>query len=143
MILLNNEQTVEDFLKATNFLAPQGMQLQYFIVPKQAQYSVPSGSGFQLEGVSKDLSKTYTQKDPQMKHSFADQPNDSATIPQSLPTHEGAVAPVVQQAIQGTMIKSPAKGLQIIENTSKSKSVMLKEDWCGFPKNTLFHFGRI
>lgn len=143
MILLNNEQTVEDFLKACNFLAPKGMELKYFIVPKESNYQVPQGTGFQLEGISKDLSKTYSQKDPQLKHSFADSPNDSGICPPSLTAHEGAVAPIVQQAIQGTMIKSPATGLQIIENTSKEKSVMLKEDWCGFPRNTLFHFGRI
>lgn len=148
MILVNNEQTIEDFLQACNFLAPNGMKLEYFIVPAQengntAQYAPPQQAGFQLEGVQKDLSKVYTQKDPVSKHSFAPIPNDSGTIPNSLPVNDGGpVNPTTQAAIQGTMIKGPAKGLQIIENTSKTKSVMLKESWKGFPKNTLFHFGR-
>lgn len=134
---------MEDFLKAVGFIAPEGMTLEYFIVPNDkvsSQYNVPKNSNFELNGISKDLSKTYTQRDPKTKLSFSDIPDDSMTIPGPLPTKLPNVNRTTQAAINGVEVKAPGQALQIVETTKTYKSFILNESWAGFPKYTLFHF---
>lgn len=159
MFINDKDHTIGDFLTAINFLAPQGMNLKYFIVPYAANTEMlASGAaegGFTPEATSNMQNVpgvtdtiTYAKKDFKSRQSFNDANFNLNQIPNEYPITRQAQTPSNQEpltttvVVTGGQIDSPVKGVKVLESTKTYQDVILKEAVGPLPKNTILHFVR-
>lgn len=154
MFINDQDHVITDFLKAVNFIAPQGMSLKYFIVPYAANTeglaSVADQNGF-LQDISSNAQNvpgitdtiTYAKKDYSKRQSFNDSNFNLNQIPNEYPITKQAPSlepSQIELISSGTNIKSPVNGIKVLESTRTFSDILLKESIGVFPKNTLLHF---
>lgn len=148
MFLTAKPQTIEDFLKAINFIAPQGYTLEYFIAPQDGSnennYVAPNNTGFvgaPSESIVPGVTDTvvYTKKDLNDTHSFSADPFDLNQVPNAMPKNAPTTTqnPLIGTG-QSTLVMTPVKLDRRVG--SNTQDVQIKESFMGFPKFTLFHF---
>lgn len=156
MFLTTQQQGIQDFLNACNFIAPQGYTLEYFVTPvltdangNKITYKPPVNSGYEeqpslvnpsveiVPGITDTVA--YTKKDLGATHSFSAQNINLNEIPNEMPKTQGQQLDM-PDALKGLggIIQSPVKLDRRISNNEQD--LQLKEDFMGFPKHTLFHF---
>lgn len=159
MFINDQDHTIEDFLQAVNFVCPQGMSLKYFIVPYAANSpALVSGAGqygFEpdspIESNSQDVpgvtdTITYARKNYTDKQSFGDSNFNLNQIPNEFPITRKQNNPSNLEPMQtdllaaGANIQSPVKGVKVLESTSNTRDILLKEAVGLLPKTTLLHF---
>lgn len=170
MFLTNQSNGIEDFLKAVNFLTPNGMQLKYFVIPMQSDDSVTDNitntvqpAGFEVEsnvdnidGVTDTM--TYAKKDLLSKQSVSKPTFDVTQTPDQYPiTKPITVANSISQNVNaasngptqpmktdilftGGEIVPPNSGVKIVESTDRFCDLMLSEAMSVLPKYTVLHF---
>ena len=151
MFLTQEPHNIEDFLKSVKFVAPEGMNLKYFIVPLNtangALDNTANEAGYEkvkelnVPGVTDTI--TYKKREVDTRNAMASANFDISARPAEYPTH---VEPVTQPTqddnvlIHGGQIPSPVRGIFVVESTENSSDLLIRESVGVFPKNTLFHF---
>lgn len=148
MFLTAKPQTIEDFLKAINFIAPQGYTLEYFITPQDGNndngYVAPNDIGFTSapsESIVPGVTDTvvYTKKDLGDTHSFSPTAIDLTAVPNAMPkTAPVTTANPITGTGQAITVMTPVKLDRRV--TANDQDVQIQESFMGFPKYTLFHF---
>lgn len=152
MFLTTEPKSIEDFLAASNFRVPDGMKLEYFILPYNAKTNTitPIAQTFDFEpnnqqvaGVTDNI--VYKKKDLKSKHSYNNSSFELPKTPGAFPitqidSNNSKLEAMNDLIIAGADVDSPAN-VRVIESTRDSKTYILKEDRI-FPKNTLFRFSR-
>lgn len=147
MFLTAKPQTIEDFLKAINFIAPKGYTLEYFITPQDGtnnNYVAPNDIGFTSapsESIVPGVTDTivYTKKDLGETHSFSADPFDLNVVPNAMPKNAPAAttSPIVGTG-QAITVMTPVKLDRRVG--VNDQDIQIQESFLGFPKFTLFHF---
>lgn len=126
MFLVSNSDnlTIPNFLQALGFMPPAGMSVEEIIIQQdnqsQAQKTLEN-SGFEVKEINPNYKTVrYQRKDPKKSHSFSDNyvvPEVAAAELAEFPKHIQANGqiPEGQPTPQLTMVKSPVKGVTIIE----------------------------
>lgn len=134
----NSSSGVEDFLKSMNFLAPNGQNLKYFIVPLDQNNNeisnVAKSSGFvplandnQVKGVTDNI--VYSKKDLKGKQSVSRPSFDPTAVPDAfpitkdlnVPTNSGTLETQVENGmktdvlISGGAILPPGSGVKVVK----------------------------
>jgi hypothetical protein len=148
MFLTAKPQTIEDFLKAINFIAPAGYTLEYFITPqdennKENAYVAPKDIGFTStpsESIVPGVTDTivYTKKDLNDTHSFSPHAFDLNAVPNEMPKSVPTTTGTPIATAQATTIMSPVKLDRRVG--VNDQDIQIQESFMGFPKFTLFHF---
>ena len=136
MFLVSNSDnlTIPNFLQALGFIPPAGMSVEEIIIQQdnqsQAQKTLEN-SGFEVKEINPNYKTVrYQRKDPKKSHSFSDNyvvPEVAAAELAEFPKHIQANGqiPEGQPTPQLTMVKSPVKGVTIIEG---KKGFLLRID---------------
>ena len=136
MFLVSNSDnlTIPNFLQALGFMPPAGMSVEEIIIQQdnqsQAQKTLEN-SGFEVKEINPNYKTVrYQRKDPKLSHSFSDNyvvPEVAAAELAEFPKHIQANGqiPEGQPTPQLTMVKSPVKGITIIEG---KKGFLLRID---------------
>ena len=136
MFLVSNSDnlTIPNFLQALGFMPPAGMSVEEIIIQQdnqsQAQKTLEN-SGFEVKEINPNYKTVrYQRKDPKKSHSFSDNyvvPEVAAAELAEFPKHVQANGqiPEGQPTPQLTMVKSPVKGVTIIEG---KKGFLLRID---------------
>ena len=136
MFLVSNSDnlTIPNFLQALGFMPPAGMSVEEIIIQQdnqsQAQKTLEN-SGFEVKEINPNYKTVrYQRKDPKKSHSFSDNyvvPEVVAAELAEFPKHIQANGqiPEGQPTPQLTMVKSPVKGVTIIEG---KKGFLLRID---------------
>ena len=136
MFLVSNSDnlTIPNFLQALGFMPPAGMSVEEIIIQQdnqsQAQKTLEN-SGFEVKEINPNYKTVrYQRKDPKLSHSFSDNyvvPEVAAAELAEFPKHIQANGqiPDGQPTPQLTMVKSPVKGVTIIEG---KKGFLLRID---------------
>ena len=136
MFLVSNSDnlTIPNFLQALGFMPPAGMSVEEIIIHQdnqsQAQKTLEN-SGFEVKEINPNYKTVrYQRKDPKKSHSFSDNyvvPEVAAAELAEFPKHIQANGqiPEGQPTPQLTMVKSPVKGVTIIEG---KKGFLLRID---------------
>ena len=136
MFLVSNSDnlTIPNFLQALGFMPPAGMSVEEIIIHQdnqsQAQKTLEN-SGFEVKEINPNYKTVrYQRKDPKLSHSFSDNyvvPEVAAAELAEFPKHIQANGqiPEGQPTPQLTMVKSPVKGVTIIEG---KKGFLLRID---------------
>ena len=136
MFLVSNSDnlTIPNFLQALGFIPPAGMSVEEIIIQQdnqsQAQKTLEN-SGFEVKEINPNYKTVrYKRKDPKKSHSFSDNyvvPEVAAAELAEFPKHIQANGqiPEGQPTPQLTMVKSPVKGVTIIEG---KKGFLLRID---------------
>lgn len=136
MFLVSNSDnlTIPNFLQALGFVPPAGMSVEEIIIQQdnqsQAQKTLEN-SGFEVKEINPNYKTVrYQRKDPKKSHSFSDNyvvPEVAAAELAEFPKHIQANGqiPEGQPTPQLTMVKSPVKGVTIIEG---KKGFLLRID---------------
>ena len=136
MFLVSNSDnlTITNFLQALGFMPPAGMSVEEIIIQQdnqsQAQKTLEN-SGFEVKEINPNYKTVrYQRKDPKKSHSFSDNyvvPEVAAAELAEFPKHIQANGqiPEGQPTPQLTMVKSPVKGVTIIEG---KKGFLLRID---------------
>ena len=136
MFLVSNSDnlTIPNFLQALGFIPPAGMSVEEIIIQQdnqpQAQKTLEN-SGFEVKEINPNYKTVrYQRKDPKLSHSFSDNyvvPEVAAAELAEFPKHIQANGqiPEGQPTPQLTMVKSPVKGVTIIEG---KKGFLLRID---------------
>lgn len=137
-----NNTSIEDFLKSMNFLAPNGQNLKYFIVPlnqdNQTIFNVASASGFeplanenQVEGVTDNI--VYARKDFKSRQSVSRPNFDPTAVPEEFPMTKEIDVPLsaneqsnggtvggmkTDVLIAGGQILPPGAGIKVVKPNS-------------------------
>ena len=126
MFLVSNSDnlTIPNFLQALGFMPPAGMSVEEIIIQQdnqsQAQKTLEN-SGFEVKEINPNYKTVrYQRKDPKLSHSFSDNyvvPEVAAAELAEFPKHIQANGqiPDGQPTPQLTVIKSPVKGVTILE----------------------------
>ena len=141
MFLSTEPQTIEDFLSAVNFISPKNLNLKYIIVPTESGYEVPSESGFERTENAKMRGAdtiTYAKKDLEKTHAFQNDCIKISDVPNELPRNTGTRDSFLDAALSGVNIRSPIKGPKVVY--LPGNALLIKEQFLGFPKNTLMLF---
>lgn len=148
MFLVSGDYLVPNFLKALGFIAPKGFNVDYVMAPKTTQDNVIdtqlTGYGYS-EDPKEDLGVRYVKKDLKSTHSFSDDPVPEVNGLSEFPRHVQVTQqePVntnnPQQASQQPQTVDTDNIITVKEHTEKSLTFMLKEEFYGFPRNTLIH----
>jgi len=158
MFLQSEDHNIDDFLNAVNFIAPQGFNLKYFIVPYAANTTILAGgaqdNGYErvepernsqdVKGITDTI--TYVRKNMKDRQSFNDSGFNLNQIPNEFPITRQNQAPSNLEPLQtdliadGTEIKSPIAGVLVTESRKDYIDIQLKEAIGCFPKHTLLHF---
>ena len=158
MFLQSEDHDINDFLSAVNFIAPQGFNLKYFIVPYAANNSILAGNainnGFEqyepernsqdVKGITDTI--TYVRKDMKDRQSFNDSGFNLNQIPNEFPITRQNVSPSELEPLQtdlvvsGTEIKSPVAGVKVLESRNDYIDLKLEEKIGCFPKHSVLHF---
>ena len=148
MFLTVKQNTIPDFLSALGFIAPKGLDMTYIISPdtiSSGAIETLGNNGFsEIQTVKdKDFSVKYLKKDPKMSHSFSARnliTSDPEMMSDEFPKQ---LTPEEPELYEPTEIKNPHRAIQIVEcENIGGKSYLLKETFCGMPRNTLFAFGK-
>ena len=114
-----NGNKIEDFLKSMNFMAPEGQNLKYFIVPLNQNNEVLSAnaqaSGFaplanenQVKGVTDNI--VYSKRDFKDRQSVSKPTFDPTTVPEEFPISKEINVPTTSQNNNGqTQIENNMK----------------------------------
>lgn len=158
MFLQSEDHDINDFLKAVNFIAPQGYNLKYFIVPYAANNTILAGgaaqNGFEVsepESNSQDVKGitdtiTYLRKDMKNRQSFNDSNFNLNQIPNEFPITRPQTATSNLEPLQtdlisaGTIVPSPIAGVKVLESKKEYIDMKLEENVGCFPKHTILHF---
>ncbi len=158
MFLQSEDHDINDFLSAVNFIAPQGFNLKYFIVPYAANNTILAGNAinngfeqFEPERNSQDVKGitdtiTYVRKDMKDRQSFNDSGFNLNQIPNEFPITRQNATPSELEPLQtdlvvsGTEIKSPIAGVKVLESMNDYIDFKLEEAIGCFPKYTVLHF---
>ena len=136
MFLVSNSDnlTIPNFLQALGFMPPAGMSVEEIIIQQdnqsQAQKTLEN-SGLEVKEINPNYKTVrYQRKDPKKSHSFSDNyvvPEVAAAELAEFPKHIQANGqiPEGQPTPQLTMVKSPVKGVTIIEG---KKGFLLRID---------------
>ena len=136
MFLVSNSDnlTIPNFLQALGFIPPAGMSVEEIIIQQdnqsQAQKTLEN-SGFEVKEINPNYKTVrYQRKDPKKSHSFSDNyvvPEVAAAELAEFPKHIQANGqiPDGQPTPQLTVIKSPVKGVTILEG---KKGFLLRID---------------
>ena len=136
MFLVSNSDnlTIPNFLQALGFIPPAGMSVEEIIIQQdnqsQAQKTLEN-SGFEVKEINPNYKTVrYKRKDPKKSYSFSDNyvvPEVAAAELAEFPKHIQANGqiPEGQPTPQLTMVKSPVKGVTIIEG---KKGFLLRID---------------
>lgn len=158
MFLQSEDHDINDFLSAVNFIAPQGFNLKYFIVPYAANNTILAGgainNGFEqyepernsqdVKGITDTI--TYVRKDMKDRQSFNDSGFNLNQIPNEFPITRQNVAPSQLEPLQadlvisGAEIKSPIAGVKVLESRNDYIDLKLEENVGCLPKHSIFHF---
>lgn len=115
----NGGNKIEDFLKSMNFLAPEGQNLKYFIVPINQNNEVISAnaqsSGFaplanenQVEGVTDNI--VYSKRDLKGKQSVSKPTFDPTAVPEEFPISKEMDVPLAaDKAVGNTQVENGMK----------------------------------
>jgi hypothetical protein len=140
MFLVDRELGPEQFLKALNFIPPNGTTIAYFISPKEIP--VPEGSGYQKKESPEDESIAYFQTKPELKQDAATTPGEySQWTPEELKRRQPTpnILPTVTEPED---LESPF--IKIInESEDGVYDLRLIENYGPFLKNTIFHTKRL
>lgn len=149
MFLTVKQNTIPDFLSALGFIAPKGLDMQYIISPNTISKDAVDTlgeAGFNEAPVVndvKDYSVKYLKKDPKLSHSFSTRSpltSDPELMSDEFPRQ---IDPVEPELFEPGEIKNPHRAIQIAEcENINGKAYMLKENFCGMPRNTLFAFAK-
>ena len=130
----SNNLTIPNFLQALGFMPPAGMSVEEIIIQQdnqsQAQKTLEN-SGFEVKEINPNYKTVrYQRKDPKLSHSFSDNyvvPEVAAAELAEFPKHIQANGqiPDGQPTPQLTVIKSPVKGVTILEG---KKGFLLRID---------------
>lgn len=158
MFLQSEDHDINDFLSAVNFIAPQGFNLKYFIVPYAANNTILAGNainnGFEqyepernsqdVKGITDTI--TYVRKDMKDRQSFNDSGFNLNQIPNEFPITRQNATPSELEPLQtdlvvsGTEIKSPIAGVKVLESRNDYIDLKLEEKIGCFPKHSILHF---
>lgn len=151
MFLTQEPHNIEDFLKSVKFVAPEGMNLKYFIVPLNSVNgsldNTANEAGFEkvkelnVPGVTDTI--TYKKREVAEKNAMGSAHFDVSAKPATYPTHqELPTQPVPEDDVllHGGKVPSPVRGIMVVESTAFSSDFIIRESIGVFPKNTLFHF---
>ena len=136
MFLVSNSDnlTIPNFLQALGFMPPAGMSVEEIIIQQDSQSQAQKtleNSGFEVKEINPNYKTVrYQRKDPKKSHSFSDNyvvPEVAAAELAEFPKHIQANGqiPEGQPTPQLTMVKSPVKGVTIIEG---KKGFLLRID---------------
>ena len=146
MFLVSNSDnlTIPNFLQALGFMPPAGMSVEEIIIQQdnqsQAQKTLEN-SGFEVKEINPNYKTVrYQRKDPKLSHSFSDNyvvPEVAAAELAEFPKHIQANGqiPDGQPTPQLTVIKSPVKGVTILEG-KKGFLLRIDEEGCVLPKGS-------
>lgn len=151
MFLTQEPHNIEDFLKSVKFVAPEGMNLKYFIVPLNSVNgqldTLADDAGFAKEqelnipGVTDTI--TYKKREVADRNAMASANFNVAAKPAVYPTHvEADHVPVPEDDVllHGGRVQSPVRGVLVVESTENTSDLLIRESVGVFPKNTLLHF---
>lgn len=127
MFLVSNSDnlTIPNFLQALGFMPPAGMTVDEIVIQQDSQAQAQStleNYGFEVKEINPNYKTvSYQKKDPKLSHSFSDNyivPEVAAAELAEFPKHIQANGqiPSGQPTPQLTVIKSPVKGITILEN---------------------------
>lgn len=150
MFLTARPLTVEDFLKAVNFIAPKGYSLESFVAPtvdengNEIKMNIPEESGFTVDNFNANVegltdTQYYTRKNMDSTHAFSKSTINLGEVPSSMPSqNDDFPEKFLKTTSLGMTLKSP----EVIDRrtTEVEKDLQIKESFACFPKHTLFHF---
>ena len=127
MFLVSNSDnlTIPNFLQALGFMPPAGMTVDEIVIQQDSQAQAQNALenyGFEVKEINPNYKTvSYQKKDPKLSHSFSDNyvvPEVAAAELAEFPKHIQANGqiPSGQPTPQLTVIKSPVKGITILEN---------------------------
>jgi DNA-binding ferritin-like protein len=127
MFLVSNSDnlTIPNFLQALGFMPPAGMTVDEIVIQQDSQAQAQNtleNYGFEVKEINPNYKTvSYQKKDPKLSHSFSDNyvvPEVAAAELAEFPKHIQANGqiPSGQPTPQLTVIKSPVKGITILEN---------------------------
>lgn len=144
MFLTIKNYTIPDFLTALNFIPPKGMKLDYILSPNTISTEALDelgNSGYTEKPIQNLTNVKYLKKDLKQTHSFSPiaQPIENPSL---LPSEMPKAKPIIQDDIitKNNTIMTPKRGIIIAEknNYENERSYILRENFCGIPKNTIF-----
>lgn len=147
MFLVSNSDnlTIPNFLQALGFMPPAGMTVDEIIIQQDSQPQAQNtleNYGFEVKEINPNYKTvSYQRKDPKLSHSFSDNyivPEVAASELAEFPKHIQANGqiPSGQPTPQLTVIKSPVKGITILEG-QQGYLLRIDEDGQVLPKNSV------
>lgn len=147
MFLVSNSDnlTIPNFLQALGFMPPAGMTVDEIIIQQDSQPQAQTtleNYGFEVKEINPNYKTvSYQRKDPKLSHSFSDNyivPEVAASELAEFPKHIQANGqiPSGQPTPQLTVIKSPVKGITILEG-QQGYLLRIDEDGQVLPKNSV------
>lgn len=136
MFLTNRELGISQFLKALNFIPPQGKTVAYFISPGKIE--LPDNSGYSEIELPEDESITYIKDKPILKIDQAQSPDEYShwepdKLGRRIPTPN-----ILPEFTDTSELKSPFMKV-INESIDGTCDLRLMENYGPFLKNTIFH----
>jgi hypothetical protein len=152
--LQNDQQGIEEFLQALNFIAPKGTNISYFITPVSDSNltGTANNAGYQVEKNTQDApgvtdTMTYTKKPLKTTHSFSSNQFNANVVPAPMPKEPTSPELLTQDVVvSGGYVNSPEKldrVFKIVESTRDHIDVQLNEDFGPFKEKSLFHCVRV
>lgn len=147
MFLVSNSDnlTIPNFLQALGFVPPAGMTVDEIVIQQDSQAQAQNtleNYGFEVKEINPNYKTvSYQRKDPKLSHSFSDNyivPEVAASELAEFPKHIQANGqiPSGQPTPQLTVIKSPVKGITILEG-KECYLLRIDEDGQVLPKNSV------
>lgn len=147
MFLVSNSDnlTIPNFLQALGFMPPAGMTVDEIVIQQDSQAQAQNtleNYGFEVKEINPNYKTvSYQRKDPKLSHSFSDNyivPEVAASELAEFPKHIQANGqiPSGQPTPQLTVIKSPVKGITILEG-KECYLLRIDEDGQVLPKNSV------
>ena len=147
MFIGTEQNSIKQFFSDIGFIPPQGMKLDYFILPPNANVgAVAPPSLYPAENVRQDPKRgttlVYQPKDPTKVHSDP-KTKPVEAIPVPLPyTPAPLTPPQVDGMPKQVMSPEVRNRVAVVESTRDHVDARLTESIGEFPKGTLFHFRR-
>jgi hypothetical protein len=134
---------LEDFLKAVNFIAPGGTSLDYFIVPSNQKFNLPSGANYSTQvSYPDDESITYRKTEPLLKQDMADTPMDYSFWDPKPMGRKNPTARPLPKSTEPDELESPFVKVLSESTELVPEDIQLREKWEMFPKGTILHFSK-
>jgi hypothetical protein len=145
MFIGTEQNTIQQFFKDIGFIAPQGMTLDYFILPQGSDVaSVAPSQAYPTENVRQDPKRgttlVYQPKDLTKLYSNP-KTVQQETVPQPMPytpvAPEGNPIDGMPKQVMSQEVKNR---VAVLESSKAHVDVRLLEQVGSFPKGTHFHF---